>query len=1127
MNLLEGLNEPQQQAVTHTDGPLLIFAGAGSGKTRTLTHRIANLIQHHNVPPARILAVTFTNKAAKEMRARLDALVGASSHRIWMGTFHAMCAQMLRINGGLIGIDPRFVIFDSDDSARLMRQILKEAAVDSERFAPNRVLGRISEAKNKLQTPDEFAIAAISPNDRVVARLYKHYQERLRAASALDFDDLLGECVRLLRDSREAHDYWSDRFLHVLIDEFQDVNAAQFKWAQLLAQKHRNICVVGDDDQCVAKGSLIQTPDGPKRVEDIAEGDAIIGAAGRGTTAVAKVEKVRARPYRGTMLRVSTKSNRVLEMTPNHMCFARLGVRPDVFYVYLMFRRDKGFRLGVAVGARSDGRREELLNGLQVRANQEGADKMWVLRVCHSRAEACFHEQLWAFQYGIPTTVFSVAGRGAMQISQAQVDAIYSQIDTRARAEKLMDEMGLDFAHPHHRPSGLTSATREARVLVHLTAFGGNAPSVQSPWFRHRAWLNTSNRVLETQLQKSGIDTRAGNRQTWRVERSYAELDRTAQFAETMARAAGEVEVARWAALSVGTKFAFQPASHLRPTMIVPIYNDGRIEEDEIVSVEPFEYSNLVYDLNVRDLRNFVANGIVTHNSIYAWRGANVRIILDFELDYPDARVIRLEQNYRSTQNILDAAHGVISKNLGRKPKKLWTAFDGGEKIQVHGTSNAQEEAAWVVRQIQQMQRERKGSPGDFALLCRVNAQSRPFEEAFMRARLPLRLVGTQRFYDRKEIKDLISYLKVLYNPRDDVSLGRIINVPARAIGDATVEKLQILAEQSGVSLLETILDAQSSTRLGRVVENKIAPFRGLMQALQNDATETKSVADLLSLVIERTDYLEHLRRDKTLDSVDRLANVQELLRAAEDFDKRMHEESLLPPQENSDEFGDAAHDDNRSPLGFFLESSALEGGQDAGATGEAVTLMTLHSAKGLEFPVVFLVGMEQGLLPHARALWGEGAGGDELEEERRLCYVGLTRARETLILTYATQRTLHGRTEITTPSQFLDEIPATLLQRSGYGSSTVARRASTDWDSPSSRATSSTRNSFVPASSRANEPSKFAIGDRVKHPTFGEGLVVNASPSGGMGEWVEVAFLSADVGKKKLVIAFAPIEKM
>ena len=790
MDLLEGLNEPQQQAVQHTDGPLLIFAGAGSGKTRTLTHRIAHLISNENVPPARILAVTFTNKASKEMRARLDALVGVAANRIWMGTFHAMCAQMLRINGGLIGIDPRFVIFDSDDSQRLMRAILKEADVDSERFAPNRVLAKISDAKNKLQTPDDFASVASGPNDKVIARLYKTYQERLRATSALDFDDLLGECVRLLRDSREAHNYWSERFLHVLIDEFQDVNAAQFKWAQLLAQKHRNICVVGDDDQ-----------------------------------------------------------------------------------------------------------------------------------------------------------------------------------------------------------------------------------------------------------------------------------------------------------------------------------------------------------------------------SIYAWRGANVRIILDFELDYPDARVIRLEQNYRSTQNILDAAHGVISKNLGRKPKRLWTSFEGGESIAVHGTANAQEEAAWVVRQVQMLQRERKGELRDFAILCRVNAQSRPFEEAFMRARVPLRLVGTQRFYDRKEIKDLLSYLKVLYNPRDDVSLARIINVPARAIGDATVEKLQVLAGQSAQSLLETVRDDSLSVRLGKTIANKIAPFRGLIGQLLDDAADTESVADLLSFVIERTEYLEHLRRDKTLDSVDRLANVQELLRAAEDFDKRMREGNLIEEMNedarligatnadatNVDKNGDIEYsNDNltqaQTPLGLFLESSALEGGQDAGATGEAVTLMTLHSAKGLEFPVVFLVGMEQGLLPHARALWGDGANGDELEEERRLCYVGLTRAREKLILTYASQRTLHGRTESTTPSQFLDEIPSNLLEHSGYGSTQSALAAATSWNSPSSRgsfgagATSSTRSAFAPSSSsksRVSDAPQFAIGDRVKHPTFGEGLVVNGSPGGGMGEWVEVAFLASDVGKKKLVVAFAPIEKV
>ncbi len=779
MNLLEGLNEPQREAVEHESGPLLIFAGAGSGKTRTLTHRIAHLVQERNVPPARILAVTFTNRAASEMRERLEALVGAGAGRIWMGTFHAMCAQMLRINGGLIGIEPRFVIFDSDDSQRLMKDVLRGADVDSERFPPSRILHRISDAKNNLRSPADLEDSAVTSNDRIVARLYRSYQERLRAASALDFDDLLGEAVRLLRESEEARDYWSERFLHVLIDEFQDVNAAQFKWAQLLAGKHRNICVVGDDDQ-----------------------------------------------------------------------------------------------------------------------------------------------------------------------------------------------------------------------------------------------------------------------------------------------------------------------------------------------------------------------------SIYAWRGANVKIILDFELNYPDARVIRLEQNYRSTQPILDAAHGVISKNLGRKPKRLWTSEAGGVSLVVHGTANAQEEGSWVVRQINDLMREASPEGGrrrhsDFAILCRVNAQSRPFEEAFMRARVPLRLVGTQRFYERKEIKDLVAYLKLLWNPRDDIALMRAINVPARGIGAVTVEKLQTLARQSDRSLCETILDEASEAELGRGAAAKIAPLRGLLQTLHEDAAEAATVADLLSVVIERTQYLEYLRREKTLESVDRLANVQELLRAAEDFDKRMQEEGA----QMNDDSGEvdssfmlhpSSFQESAPFLGLFLESSALQSGTDEGANGEAVTLMTLHSAKGLEFPIVFLVGMEQGLLPHARALWGEGAGGDELEEERRLCYVGLTRAREQIYLSHAAQRTLHGRTESTLPSQFLNEIPTHLLQRGGLAVQSNAGRHShqTEWDLPSDFSTArangaaSTQSANFKTQSSSGPP-KFDIGDRVRHPEWGEGLVVNASAGGGRGEWVEVAFLSADTGRKKLVVAFAPLEKV
>ena len=1131
MNLLSGLNEPQRAAVEHENGPLLIFAGAGSGKTRTLTHRIAHLVLERGVPAARILAVTFTNKAAREMRERLQELIGKDASRLWVGTFHAMSAQLLRIHGHHIGLDPRFVIFDSDDQLRLIKDIARELDIASDRYPPARLLGRISDAKNNLQTPQQCADSAVGPLQKTVARVYAHYQKRLTDAHALDFDDLIGQAVRLLRESEVSRNYWSDRFLHVLIDEFQDVNQAQFEWAKMLAAKHRNICVVGDDDQCVAPGALVATPDGERAIEDLKVGDEICGAAGRGTMSEARVEKVRARHYEGPLLQISTRGGRQIRLTPHHMCFARLGINRDVHYVYLMYRADKGYRLGIAVGARSDGRK--MVTGLQVRANQEGADKMWILRVCPSRAEATFYEQLWAFEFGIPTTVFHVVGRDEMLFTQPQIDAIYARIDTRLRAARLMEALNIDASHPHYRPKGLISADKTHRLVVHMTAFGGNAPSLQSPWFRHRVWLNTSCRVLENQLLKSGIETRPGNRETWRVERSCAAMERTAHWAQKIARAAGgengPTEIARWAALSSSDKFAFLPASHLHPTMMVPVENDGVIEDDEITAVETIEYSGPVYDLDVANLHNFCAGGIVVHNSIYAWRGADVKIILDFEQQYPDAQVIRLEQNYRSTQNILDAAYGVIANNFGRKAKRLWTDTSGGAQLLLHGAANAQEEALWVVRQIELLKRERTLNARDFAILCRVNAQSRPFEEAFMRARLPLKLVGTQRFYDRKEIRDIVSYLKVLYNPNDDLALARVINVPPRGIGATTVEKLKSIARESGLSLLETILHSGAEV-LGRPIDNKLESLRGLIGQLQERLQKADTVVEILESVVYLTDYYEFLRGEKTGNGNDRIANVEEFIAAANDFDERMSEEdwTLLETE------GGSAPE--KAPyLGLFLESSALESGRESGSEeDDATSLMTLHSAKGLEFPIVFMVGMEQGLLPHARALWGENASTEDLEEERRLCYVGLTRAQSQAILTYATQRTLHGRTESTQPSQFMDELPQHLLDKSGLARGGSVQSYATRWDAPERsrygpRATSGNTPVANSASSSAREvtKSKFSVGDRVKHPSFGEGVVVATSPSGGASEWAEVAFLSEEVGKKKLAVSFAPLEKL
>ncbi|MBW3635861.1 MAG: UvrD-helicase domain-containing protein, partial [Armatimonadetes bacterium] len=649
MDLLSGLNEPQRLAVTHTDGPLLIFAGAGSGKTRTLTHRIAYLINEHNVPTGRILAVTFTNKAAREMRERLEGLIGPQAKRMWLGTFHALCAKMLRIHGERIGLNPRFAIFDSDDQVRLMKDILKELNIDSERFPAPRVMGRISDAKNALKSPETVAQEATKPHEKVYASLYARYQERLRAASALDFDDLLSEAVRLLQQSPESLEHWSDRFQHVLIDEFQDVNEAQFQWARLLAGKHRNICVVGDDDQCLAAGTLVLTPDGDKKIEDIEAGETIVTCAGEGLFRYHKVEEIKKKYYQGPILGIKAQapeekdipnSEYKLRVTPNHICFA---------------------------------------------ISSEDKPK------------------------------------------------------------------------------------EDSVVILAFNNWGG--------------WNGNSEHVI---YSKNARNTEEN-------------LDRAEEIARQMSRSDGGAEIERFAAFGYrkGSQhewaYRFVSAGDLKLGMKLPGFgltpdSDG-FTQSQITSITEEHYDGFVYDLDIPDARNFAANGVLVHNSIYAWRGADVKIILDFENSYPDAQIVRLEQNYRSTQNILDAAHGVIANNFGRAAKRLWTEENGGEKLVVHGALNAQEEAYWVVRQIQTLQRDEHLDLKDFAILCRINAQSRPFEEAFLRARVPLKLVGTQRFYERREIRDVLAYLKFLYNPDDNVSAIRLINVPPRGIGAATIKK--------------------------------------------------------------------------------------------------------------------------------------------------------------------------------------------------------------------------------------------------------------------------------------------------------------------------------------------------
>ncbi|HZU19400.1 MAG TPA: UvrD-helicase domain-containing protein [Candidatus Dormibacteraeota bacterium] len=692
--LIAGLNPAQREAVEHLEGPLLIFAGAGSGKTRVLTARIANLIAQRRVWPDRLLAVTFTNRAAREMRDRVARLV-PGAERMWVGTFHATAVRMLRRDGERIGVPRTFSIFDEDDSRAALKRVMDGLRLDPKRYPPAAVAAAISRAKSELVDPERYPNRSFL--DEIVRRCYQGYQRLLRETGALDFDDLIVDAVRLLQSDEEALRSWRDRFRHVLVDEYQDTNHAQYVFVNLIAAEHRNLAVVGDDDQ-----------------------------------------------------------------------------------------------------------------------------------------------------------------------------------------------------------------------------------------------------------------------------------------------------------------------------------------------------------------------------SIYGWRGADVRNILDFEKDYPEARVVRLEQNYRSTQPILDAAYHVIRHNRERAEKRLWTDRRGGERVVQVQLYNEIEEAEFVADEIARLQRREGRRLAEMAVLYRINAQSRAFEDVFGRRRIPYRLVGGVRFWERREVKDLLSYLRLAHNPSDAVSFARVVNVPRRKLGPVTVEAVMARAAEAGTSILEVLAEPRSIPGLPAQALAGLERFRRQLESVRA-VLGALPPSQLIDHVLEVMGLEAHYR-DGTPQGDARLENLRELRGLAAEFD-------AIP--------------DRAEALAQFLAEIALRSDVDADVEGdEGVTLITLHMVKGLEFPVVFMVGMEEGLLPHRRALDDQ----EQMPEERRLCYVGMTRARDRLVLTCAFRRHLYGQSQPARPSRFLEEIPPHLLQAPGRGAApAVPARAGGDG-----------RDGFV---RRQVQPTvagpprqRFRSGDRVEHAIFGPGVVMKST---------------------------------
>ncbi|HVE62571.1 MAG TPA: DNA helicase PcrA [Mycobacteriales bacterium] len=731
--LLEGLNPQQRAAVVHAGGPLLIVAGAGSGKTRVLTQRIAYLLAERRVQTGEILAITFTNKAAGEMKERVAALVGPRAKAMWVSTFHSACVRILRSEAKRLGFTSTFTIYDQGDALRLMTLCVRDLDLDPKRFPPRAMSAKVSNLKNELVDFESAAGRATNEAERMLAEVYTLYQRRLREANAMDFDDLISTTVDVLRVFPEVAEHYRRRFRHVLVDEYQDTNHAQY--------------------------ALVRELVGPA---------------------------------------------------------------------------------------------------------------------------------------------------------------------------------------------------------------------------------------------------------------------------------------------------------------------DGEIPAGELCVVGDAD------------------------QSIYAFRGASIRNILAFEEDYPDATVVLLEQNYRSTQTILSAANAVIARNPGRKPKNLWSDAGAGEKIVGYVAENEHDEAAFVAQEVDRLADDHGVSAGDIAVFYRTNAQSRVFEEVFVRVGLPYRVVGGVRFYERKEVRDSLAYLRVIANPADTVSLRRILNVPRRKIGDKAQECLEALAARERMPFWQAVEKAGDAPGIGAQAMKSCLEFATLLTDLRAEAAAGAAPSAILEKVWERTGYLTELEADDSIEGQGRVENCQELLGVAREFEERLPDDGLAS----------------------FLEQVSLVADVDV-LTGDAgvVTLMTLHNAKGLEFPVVFLTGLEDGVFPHIRAL-GDNT---ELEEERRLAYVGITRARERLYLSRAQVRFMWGQTSYNPPSRFLDEIPAGLTEWTGRAEpamATVARTLSGGGGRPGAKPGVGLR----PVIS-------VAPGDRVTHDSFGLGVVVATAGQGDSAE-ATVNFGGA-VGTKRLLLRYAPVEKL
>ncbi|KHD14250.1 UvrD-helicase domain-containing protein [Clostridium butyricum] len=1114
LDLKNLLNKEQYEGATTIEGQVLILAGAGSGKTRVLTHRIAHMVEDLNIAPYNILAITFTNKAAKEMKDRVRALIGECAENMWISTFHSTCVKILRREIDKIGYKSSFTIYDSSDQKTLVKECMKTVNINDKDISEQEIISKIGKAKDRMQTARSFKLENESNfRENKIADVYEMYQKRLKENNALDFDDLIFKTVELFKSNPETLEFYQRKFKYIMVDEYQDTNGAQYELVKLLASKYKNICVVGDDDQCLVEGTMVSTENKDVEIEKLMKEDLVRVASGNGETSLLKISDINKKKYCGKIVKITTKNNRVIKATPNHISFGKISLEEDKYYVYLMYKSGFGYRIGQTSSVRSRDDRDA--SGLAIRLNGEQADKMWIIKVCDTKGDATYYEQYYSVKYRIPTVVFNSRGRN-ITISQEQIEKMFKEIDTINAAEKLMEDEFLYNEYPHHLSNAVIRGD-SIRKRVNLSFFGGKK-SVQRGIYSHRIGLNSSGDDSKNKFIEAGFNVRDGQRNTYRVETERALYDEAEEFARKLSMVEENFEIVKKAKLSNDKSFMFMPIGSFKPGMSIAIQDNEKIEEDTVISVELEDYDGYVYDLNIDNARNYIANGIVVHNCIYQWRGADIKNILDFEKDYPDAKVIKLEQNYRSKGNILNAANVVIVNNSNRKSKALRTEQELGSKIKVYRAYSDSDEGDFVGKQILDIRKNEDKKYNDFAILYRTNAQSRIFEESFRRKGIPYKIVGGTRFYDRKEIKDILAYLKVLINPQDDISIRRIINVPKRSIGDATVNKIQDFADSFELNMWDALSEVRSIPTLTPRNVSCIDPFVQLMENLMI-LSETTPVSMLIETILEDTGYMDQLKKSNEIEDKSRIENLKELVSDAVDFEKNSEDKSLSAYLEK---------------VSLVQDTDKIEDEDDS------VVLMTVHSAKGLEFPVVFMVGMENGIFPGSASFEKES----EMEESRRLCYVGITRAKEILFMTSAEVRRVFGKTVAYSQSDFINEIKPDLKEYVSVEKTGIKSRESfinkSSYNNPHSLRNNMTRTvsgsglnasrpNSIGSSSIGNVSSgeyisvaEATMGRKVMHEKFGVGTIVSVQNSGD-DKKLTIAFDKQ--GVKVLLLSFAKLK--